>query len=748
MKRAWRVGRLHRLRLTPRAWWACAALAGLALAAGCESPPASTEPRPSPAPRAPAPLLAKLPEDGTPDLAPAQLRVAPRGPGDGERLADVDGCATCHTDVFAEWRASAHSFASFDDPVYRVAVERLRAARGKQASRMCASCHDVALLVDGAMDHEVRPDDPRAHAGVSCRVCHGITGVRAGGNGSFDLDPSPVPVPLAGDEASLKAHRERVARPVLREAGLCLGCHRSFLDASTGNAHHLAGQDEAGTWARSAYAGSHAARVDEVPERDCRGCHMPRVPAPTGDPGAKRGTLASHAFLGGHTWLADAQRDPALRARVAKFLKESVTIDIAGVTREGGEQVFVTDAPIAVAPGEPLLVDVVVKNERVGHRFPGGVLDAQDTWLEVVVTDARGTRWLESGTRHAATGDDPTAHRLFTHVAGDDGRALRQRETHAFRAVVFDNTLAPRDAAAVRYGFAVPEGARLPLTVKATLLHRSRNLALQRAACADATTPLGRAFAAESPKNRARAFDPCTPQPITPLGSAEVALGANAMASRAPLRDDHARAFAWAQGLSHALQEHLDLARYPLAIALGRATTDAQRAAALGLMADLEAKEGRHEAAFVAVQKAEALVGPHPALARVRAEALRASWAWAEAAPHLEQAHRLAPRDHTLLASLAVTLGGAGEHARALDAAALGLALEPRDPDLLRVQSLALDALGAEPAVCASARESFLTRRTPDEAPGIRARCSATVPGCAQERDPLHVNALRPAITR
>lgn len=721
-----------------------AALLGVGLAVGCTSP-RPTEPTPDDARSARAPLAAALPSEGAPDLAPAQLRLAPRGPGDGARLADVDGCAECHTDAFAGWKASAHSFASFDDPVYRVAVERLRAERGKQASRMCAACHDVALLVDGAMDREVRPEDPRAHAGVSCRVCHGITGVRADGNGSFDLDPSPVPVPREGDQASLRAHRERVARPVLREGDLCLGCHRSFLDTTTGNAHHLPGQDEAGAWRRSAYAGSQAARVEAVPERDCRACHMPRVPAVAGDPGAKRGTLASHAFLGGHTWLADAQRDPELRARVAEFLKQSVTIDIAGVTRAGGEQVFVTGEPIAIDPGERLLVDVVVKNERVGHRFPGGVLDAHDTWIEIVVTDARGARALESGTRHAATGEDPTAHRLFAHLADGRGQALRQRETHEFRALVYDNTLAPRDAAAVRYGFTVPEGARLPLTVRATLQHRSRSLALQRAACADATTPRGRAFAAESPKNRARAFDPCTPQPVTTLGASEVVLGAGAVASRAPLPTEHARALAWAQGLSHALQEHLDLGRYPLALAIGRAQSDAERAAALGLLADLEAKEGRREAAFGAARRAEELVGPHPALARVRAEALRADWAWAEAATHLEQAARLAPGDDTLWATLAVTAGGAGAHRRALEACARGLALQPRDADLLRVQSLALDALGADPAVCARAREGFLERRAPDDAPGVRARCSAAVPGCAAERDPLHVNELRPA---
>ncbi len=736
VRRGWRVGHLG----------AFAAL----VACGVSPDPEATTPvhHGAAAPRA----RAQLPDQHDLPFAPALLRAAPLGEGVGARIADVDGCAECHTDAFAGWRSSAHSFASFDDPVYRVAVERLRLDRDKSASRMCAGCHDVALLVDGAMDREIRPDDPRAHAGVSCRVCHGITKVRADGNGSFDLDTSPIPVPRQGDAASLRRHRESVARPALREPELCLGCHKSFLDTATGNAHHLVGQDDASPWARSAFAGSHAARVDEeLPERDCRGCHMPREPAVAGDPGAKNGTIASHAFLGAHTWMAQIQRDPALQRKATAFLQGSATIDVVGLTRASGEQVFLEGDPAPVAPGERLVIDVVVKNQRTGHRFPGGVMDAQDTWVEVVLTDARGRRWLSAGAQHAATGADPSAHRFFAHVAGADGQELRRRETHAFRAGVYNNTIAPRDAVTLRYGLRVPAEAASPLTVHATLLHRTRNLTLQQAACADAKTDRGRAFARESPKQRGRAFDPCEPQPITRVDASAAVLGLPTQhpdglgepASRARASAAFARAFAWAQGLSHALQEHLDEARYPITVALARAGSERERAMAMGLLAELEAKQGRREAAFVAAHKAEDLLGvPHPALARIRGEALLAEWAWGEAGLHLAEAARLAPRDDSALAALAMAWGGAGEQERALSAATRGLLLQPRDADLLRVQSLVLDAIGADPETCALARAEFLTRRAPDDAPAVRARCSKLVPGCALERNPVHVTEL------
>src|SRR3954453_21214812 len=107
---------------------------------------------------------------------------------------------------------------------------------------------------------------------------------------------------------------------------MCSSCHKAFLDDSTGNAHHLVGQDDASPWARSAFAGSDGARIDEdVPQRDCRGCHMPRVEAVQGDLGAKNGTVASHFFLGGHTWLASMQGDAGVVGGTGGFLAERVS---------------------------------------------------------------------------------------------------------------------------------------------------------------------------------------------------------------------------------------------------------------------------------------------------------------------------------------------------------------------------------------------------------------------------------------
>src|SRR5262249_57350993 len=42
-------------------------------------------------------------------------------------------------------------------------------------------------------------------------------------------------------------------------------------------------------------------------------------------------------------------------------------------------------------------VDVVVRTKKVGHFFPGGTVDAYDTWLELKATDDKGQTIFWSG---------------------------------------------------------------------------------------------------------------------------------------------------------------------------------------------------------------------------------------------------------------------------------------------------------------------------------------------------------------
>ena len=699
-----------------------------------------------------------LPQSGGP-FGPSFTHVDDAGDELGARLADSgDSCASCHAEVVAQWQGSAHAAASFDNPIYRVSVERFRAAQGNEASRMCAGCHDIALLVDGAMDSEVVPTDPRAHAGVGCLVCHGIVETRPDGNGSYRLRGDDPAIPLQDDPASLSAHRARMGGATLRTAALCGACHKSFLSTDTGHDHHLAGADDFGAWRRSVHAGSHLDRVDaELPQRRCADCHMPRVAASRGDAAAEEGTVRSHRFPGGHTWLAAMQGDDAQREASETLLKRAATLRVSAVRRTGGDPMLPADGA-RIAAGEEVTLELTIRNLGAGHRFPGGTLDALDTWVEVTVVDARGEMVASAGTRWRDGVLDDSLHRLHATILDGEGQPVPERAIERFRAPGYDHTILPRDRQLVRFGFAAPAALgpeRWPLAVSAKLLHRSREPALQKAACELSRASSGRAWAEARARRGRPPIDPCDPLPVTMLAEHRVTLAeGGATETAAPpeppalsaevavLALDHGAAWA------HALVEEVDRARPSFELALraleGETSRRARRMRATALLglAGVAARQGRISEMEQWLGAAEGVVPGEPAYAWLRGRALSSVWRHAEAIPWLRVAAAGAPEDDRAWSALALASGSAGRHQAALSAARRALTLTPRAPDPLRTQALALRGLGRSEIEVRTALQAYLEHRRPDDGPALRSRCSMDVAGCARERTPNHVHPL------
>jgi tetratricopeptide (TPR) repeat protein len=680
-------------------------------------------------------------------LAPGRLApsLAENGGGPAVRgadLTDIETCGACHEDVVAQWRSSAHAAASFNNPIYRVSVDRFRTDQGAEASRFCAGCHDPALLFDGSISQDIAPEDARAHAGITCRTCHGIEETRPDGNGSYRLTGTDIPLPADGDPKSLERHLARVALAPLRTPELCGTCHKAFLGPATGNPSHLPGMDDFTPWAQSAYGGSAAERIDPlVAPQECIACHMPRERAVRGDVAAKNGTVASHRFLGGHSWLSAMARDTATERRAQAFLRGTVSVDFGAATLEDGRHWLPADGA-ELGAGQALTLDVVVRNQSVGHRFPGGTGDAQDAWLEVEVRDA-------TGALLAASLDDADAHRFRSLAIDERGEPVLERQTHAFRAFAFNQTLGPREATVVRYVLDAKDwaGAAQPLHALARVRHRSRNLELQRAACESSRTERGKRFAAASRRWTGRAFDACTAQPVTELAHAQTWLGRNAASHLAPGdREKWVRLYEHGLGMSRAVQEQLDEARQSLRAAieaLGPEGARVDRAMVMCALAQVSGRQGRVEEALDWTHQAQVFAPGHPALWRAQGAAYASVWRWTESLVPLRLTAWLSPSDSSSWKDLALAQGSAGDDAASLESAQQGLTLQPRDADLLRLQAQALDALGASEA--SRATESYLTFRPADEAPGLKALCSSKVPGCALERTPVHTHVLKPA---
>ena len=65
-------------------------------------------------------------------------------------------------------------------------------------------------------------------------------------------------------------------------------------------------------------------------------------------------------------------------------------------------------------------MDVVVRTKKVGHFFPGGTVDAYDTWLELKGTDDKGQTIFWSG------------------MVEDDGKGPVEKGAHFYRSLQID----------------------------------------------------------------------------------------------------------------------------------------------------------------------------------------------------------------------------------------------------------------------------------------------------------------------
>ena len=140
---------------------------------------------------------------------------------------------------------------------------------------------------------------------------------------------APLEAPALGDAARSRRHKQQVSVKALGTE-LCVGCHRGFLSPDMGMPVHLSGLDEPGMWRNSAWTGNGMARVDKVEQKTASTATWSASRRRRTRRGAKDGTIASHRFLGGHTWMASMRGDAEHLRRLRGKLEGAASIDVAG----------------------------------------------------------------------------------------------------------------------------------------------------------------------------------------------------------------------------------------------------------------------------------------------------------------------------------------------------------------------------------------------------------------------------------
>jgi cytochrome c-type biogenesis protein CcmH/NrfG len=460
------------------------------------------------------------------DFFPSSAQVYGKQKIPSKFFMESDSCQRCHADIYKQWSSSAHHFSSFNNQWYRKSIEYMQGRVGTKPSKWCGGCHDPAVLYSGLMDMPIEQivHRPEAQAGLGCMMCHSIAQVKSTmGQGDFYLEypklhemaASKNPVVRTLHDFLIKLnpepHRRVFLKPFMRDqtAEFCSSCHKVHLDVAVNHYRWIRGFNEYDNWQASGVSGQGARSFYYPPHSmSCADCHMPLTPS--GDFGNVSGFVHSHRFPGANTAVPTANEDADQLTLTEKFLKNgNLSVDIFAISPDAAQSSSIATpqsdiqttfavgeeaeskiaaanteaAPIsaplnrvqpALRRGDTVRVDVVVRTKKVGHFFPGGTVDAYDTWLELKATDDQNQTLFWSGMVED-NGKGPVekgAHFYRSLQIDEHGNPINKRNAWSTRSVVYVRLIPPGAADTVHYRMKIPESAGNKITLHARLLYR------------------------------------------------------------------------------------------------------------------------------------------------------------------------------------------------------------------------------------------------------------------------------------
>ncbi|VAW99281.1 hypothetical protein MNBD_GAMMA21-2720 [hydrothermal vent metagenome] len=427
--------------------------------------------------------------DDLPDLDAFRAETKEKGFAPSYFLG-AQSCQTCHADIVEQWSKSAHRFASFNNPFYRKSVELTRDAAGKKKSQFCGGCHDPAIMLAGNMTKEIDPLTPESQAGLTCLACHAIDRIHdRTGNGNYNIhDRTESPYIFAQSKKGLKklvhdyilkakptAHKNRLLKPVFKKGEYCLTCHKVNLDVQVNGYRWLRAQNEYDGWHNSGITHNNPMTwYEPETKRQCQDCHMPREEVVLGDVSAKDGSVRSHRFIAANTALPYIRGDKETIARIVAFMQDKkLRVDIFALHREDGTIIMPVNNELPVLyPGEVVQFDVVVRNQGVGHNFPGGTNDSNEGWIDFSAS-INNKNVFQSGAVLADKTVDPGAHFYRAVLVDKNGLRINKRNGADIYTSIYANVIPPSNSDIARYQFKVPDDAEgREIKVNATLLWR------------------------------------------------------------------------------------------------------------------------------------------------------------------------------------------------------------------------------------------------------------------------------------
>ena len=406
-------------------------------------------------------------------------------------------CGHCHEATYNQWRESAHSNAN-RAPWYKQNVHLLNAEKGIEFSRHCESCHNPVALLSG----DLTKGTPESHSydtdGVTCSFCHAVQKVDTRGTGSYTvgvpavlLDEAGAPIlrPVSDGEilAHLDRHSAAVMKPFYKTSEYCAACHKAALPRELTDYKWLRAMSPYDEWQNSSFAKqSPLPFYTKAAVSTCETCHMQREALMGRDPGAKKGTLASHRWLGANTLIPQYYGYKEQSEKIQAYLQANVlNVDLfaLGIASAGGNRASAGEeaqviaplgsVPFTISPASKLTVSVVIQNKGAGHSLVPEQRDMYEAWVNFKVNDSAGKTLAESGSLQAAGHElDPAAHSFTNRLINKSGTLNDLHQVWNNRVLAYNNSIQSGRSQLIRYAFTVPAGNKGPVSVTATVRYR------------------------------------------------------------------------------------------------------------------------------------------------------------------------------------------------------------------------------------------------------------------------------------
>jgi hypothetical protein len=424
-------------------------------------------------------------------FAPSLARTNTAQAFDARSLGGSKACgeAGCHQQIYEEWSVSAHRYSAMDLG-FRAIQTTMGQQNGPESTRYCAGCHDPISLFAGTKNlyRDELTNPIGRDEGVSCITCHAIRETDVKGNASYVIaQPARYMFELREGEGARqlrnfliraypRQHVRSLQHGLFKSPEFCAACHKQFIDKEINQVGWVQLQNQYDNWRKSRWNDT----LNPRRTVECRECHMRLVPSEDPARGDDRdynrsagdGAHRSHRFLGANQFMPLALKlDGAAEhaTLTERWLQGRIDVpEIADKWRTGPAVPIELVAPARVQPGEPVDLQVLITNNKVGHDFPTGPLDIIQSWVEIVVRDQNGNVVYETGQRDAKHFIRPGSFIFKAEPVDQYGKLIDRHNLWEMVGVRYRRSMFPGQSDRAEFTFNCPATSARPTPASAT----------------------------------------------------------------------------------------------------------------------------------------------------------------------------------------------------------------------------------------------------------------------------------------